>query len=915
MFNRACLNALLLAGLTLTITSCTSSDPSLTSITVTPTTVNFGGAGVTSQLTAMGSYTHPGHPATLQDITDQVTWATSANQCVTVSKTGFITSGPNVCTNILVTASMQGFPGLISGSMTVNVTQPTSTNADVVSVSVLPATQTVASLNVPIQYEAIGTTSGGITIALGNFPQQLKWASSNATVATINATSGLATTTGSGTSTITATFTNADGTGAVGSAVLTVAPTGSPEPLTAITVAPNAQTATVVGQQAQFLAIATTGSGTSVNLTNQSAIVNGKTIPPAVWTSSNPSVATIGSATGLATAVSAGAAVITAIATNPDGSVVTGTATYTVTVASSAEPLTALTIQPSTQSVATAGQTAQFLAIGTFAANSLTPGTQNMANIAGYTMAWYSSNPSVGTVNPVTGLVTATGQGVTAITAIATNNTDKSAAYATATFTVTGVASEPLQSLVIVPGTESVAVPGQTGQYIAIGTFTPTPTQPLTQNLTSTATWSSSNTGVATVCTTGSPAPCTAATNGLVTAVGQGTTAIIATSQNPDKSIVTATATFTVVNAASEPVSSLTIVPASQTVSKGQNAQFIALSTNGTTGLQSDVTTAPSLTWSSSIPTVASVGANTGLVLGLTSGSTTITAQYTNPDKSVVTATASLTVTVAVAISGDVISVTIQPADQADNFIDQTTQFIAIGTSAAAPFTFDVTNCDGTSAAPPLCNGGTTAWASSNVDVATINTNGTPGPTPGGLGAPAGLATMIYAGTTAITATFTNHADQSIATGVASLSCPITNCILTPPPNPPLVTLTVFGAGNNTGSTTAFPNNSWLVTAPSATGEANAIHCGPGSVTAGLGASVCVGTYPIGTQVTLTTITPDVPGATGTFGGWASGPTTSPTYCTPVPIPSTPTGTNSCTILNGTMGLVGDANVVAIFND
>jgi len=661
MFNRVCLNALLLAGLALTISGCTSGDPSLTSITVTPTTMSFGGTGLQTQLTATGSYTHPGHPATLQNITDQVTWASSTPECVTVNQTGLITSGGNVCSNILVTASMPGFPGLISGSMTVNVTQPANPNTDVVSVSVIPATQTVASLNVPIQYEAIGTTSGGLTVALGNFPQQLKWASSTGTVATINATSGLATTTGSGTSTISATFTNADGTGAIGTATLTVAPTGSPEPLTAITVAPTAQTATVVGQQAQFLAIATTGSGTSVNLTDQSATVNGKTIPAAVWTSSNPSVATIDSASGLATAVSAGAAVITAIGTNPDSSVVTGTATYTVTVASSAEPLTALTIQPSTQSVATAGQTAQFLAIGTFAANSTTPGTQNMALISGYTMTWYSSNPQVGTVTN-TGVVTATGQGVTAITAIATNNTDHSAAYATATFTVTGVASEPLQSLAIVPGTESVAYPGQTGQYIAIGTFTPTPTQPLTQNVTTSATttWSSSNVGVATV----------GAHTGLVTAVGPGTTAIIATASNPDTSVVTATATFTVINAASEPVASLQIVPGSQSVSKGQNAQFIALGTNGTTGLQSDVTTA--VTWKSSIPAVATIcnaavcpgiapapSTTQGQVTGLTAGTTTITAQYINPDNSVVTATATATVTSTVAISGDVISVTI----------------------------------------------------------------------------------------------------------------------------------------------------------------------------------------------------------------------------------------------------------------
>ena len=122
MFNRTCLNALLLAGLALPLTSCISS-PQLTAITVSPSTMNFGGAGLTGQLTAIGSYTHPGHPPTLQDITDQVNWESSALQCVTVTPTGSIKTGGNVCSNILVTASAPGFPGLVSGSMTVNITQ------------------------------------------------------------------------------------------------------------------------------------------------------------------------------------------------------------------------------------------------------------------------------------------------------------------------------------------------------------------------------------------------------------------------------------------------------------------------------------------------------------------------------------------------------------------------------------------------------------------------------------------------------------------------------------------------------------------------------------------------------------------------------------------------------------------------
>jgi hypothetical protein len=128
---RSLLGVASLACALASLTSCTTS-PSLTSIVVNPTTMNFGGSGLTGQLIATGYYTHPDHPAVTRDITNQVSWQSAATQCVTVTQTGFITSGPNICSNILVTASSPGFNGLISGSMTVNVTQPTSSGATMI---------------------------------------------------------------------------------------------------------------------------------------------------------------------------------------------------------------------------------------------------------------------------------------------------------------------------------------------------------------------------------------------------------------------------------------------------------------------------------------------------------------------------------------------------------------------------------------------------------------------------------------------------------------------------------------------------------------------------------------------------------------------------------------------------------------
>jgi hypothetical protein len=445
MRNRSLLGALLIIGVLLPITSCTSS-PSLTSIVVTPNVVNFGGQGVTSQLTAMGSYTHPGHPPITKDLTDQVTWATSADQCVTVTKTGFITSGGNICSNILVTASMPGFNGLISGTMTVNVTQPSSggggggtTIPDVTSISIIPASATVSTINATTQFIAIGTLAGGLgTVDLTDLAV---WRSSEVSVATIN-TTGLATALNAGTTTISAVFTNQDGTSASGTASLTVSPSKAIEPLVSIAVIPGSQTLLAVGQTAQFIAIGTTGTGTTVDLTTK-----------VTWSSSITSVATI-NAFGLATATGAGTTAINAIATNPDGSVVTSSASLTVniTAGAGAEPLISLAIIPTSQSVAAIGETSQYIAIGTFSATAAQ--TKSFCNSTGLLqdctsyVSWQSSDVAVGTISK-NGLATAVStSGVpetTAITAIGTNP-DGTLVTGAASFTAGVVTINPLQS-------------------------------------------------------------------------------------------------------------------------------------------------------------------------------------------------------------------------------------------------------------------------------------------------------------------------------------------------------------------------------------------------------------------------------------------------------------------------------------
>jgi hypothetical protein len=103
-----------------------------------------------------------------------------------------------------------------------------------------------------------------------------------------------------------------------------------------------------------------------------------------------------------------------------------------------------------------------------------------------------------------------------------------------------------------------------------------------------------------------------------------------------------------------------------------------------------------------------------------------------------------------------------------------------------------------------------------------------------------------------------------------------------------LSTVTVYNEGLNT--------TNWEVTAPSATGTPDVIHCGPGWT--GTGGSVCVATYPIGTPFILT-----APAGAGAFGGWSSN-------CVPNPNPPTATGPNTCTLTPTTV----NETVGAIFN-
>jgi trimeric autotransporter adhesin len=173
------------------------------------------------------------------------------------------------------------------------------------------------------------------------------------------------------------------------------------------------------------------------------------------------------------------------------------------------------------------------------------------------------------------------------------------------------IGNNDVASFTISPLNTSIK-PAATQQFSASGIFG----DGSTRDITSTATWTSSNSAIATI-----------DANGLATAVALGSTTITATDSGMKQST-----TLTVSNRV---VSSITISPANTTVVSGGTQQFVATATFSDNSTQ-DVTT--SATWSSSNTAAATI-TTTGLVTGITTGTTTITATFSG-----VTASTTLTV-------------------------------------------------------------------------------------------------------------------------------------------------------------------------------------------------------------------------------------------------------------------------------
>lgn len=529
----------------------------LVSIAVTPGNASVP-IGTLQQYTATGTYTDN----STKDITGSVTWSSSATSIATISSSGLLTARG------LGSSTIQATSGSISGSTGVTVN-----TANVVSVSLQPANSTIAN-GTNLQYTAIATFNDGSTLNV-TIVSGVNWTSSNSSVATIGPLSGLAVSKGVGSTMVGVSFgTFSD------SSMLTV----SNATIQSIALSP-VTPSTAAGTTVRFAATGIFSDGSSQNITNVSN-----------WQSSDTTIATVSNSPGnfgLASAIAAGSANISASFTSPGGPTASGSTALTVTSAT----LLSIDVTPTTAVISPSG-TVQYFATGTYSGGP----PQNLTSV----VAWASSMTSVATVNS-TGSATGVSAGTTNITATLGSVTSPSVPLT--------VSSSTLVSIAVSCTTPQIAQ-GTAEKCTATGTFQ----DGTTQNLTSLASWTSSNPSVATVSNS-------AANRGQVNGLSAGMTTLTAYLNG-----IVGTGTLAVSNAT---LNTITVTPSNPSINLGLSQSFTATG-NFSDGTTQNLTTF--LGWSSSNSAVAIISP-IGIATSTGTGSTTISATLNG-----VTGTAVLTV-------------------------------------------------------------------------------------------------------------------------------------------------------------------------------------------------------------------------------------------------------------------------------
>jgi hypothetical protein len=671
-----------------------------------------------------------------KNLTSAVAWSSSNSSVATISSGGLATGATAGTTSIGATL------GTISGSTTLTVTPPTLN-----SIAVTPVNPSITK-GATQQFIATGTYSNASTQNLTN---SVTWTSSNGTVATISG-SGLATGVAAGASSIVATL------GSIASPADTLTVTAPT--LVSIAVVPTNSSITQ-GSTQQFTAAGTYSDGSTQNLTNS-----------VTWASLNLAVATV-SASGLATGEATGTSNITAAL----GNITSPAATLTVTPA-----LLSITVTPANPSIAM-GTNLSLKATGFYSDGS----SQDLTDL----VSWSSSSSAVTVSNANGSQGLATGASVGSATVSAVSTTTPTVSGSTAV-TVTPAA---LQSIAVSPVSPSV-VAGVQQQFTAVGTYT----NGITQDITGSVNWSSSNQAVATITNS-------AGTQGQATTLSQGSTTITAT--------LGSIAGSTVLTVQPAVLVSISVTPANPSIALGTSQQFSALgnfSDNSTQDLTSSVT------WSAApggVATISNTTGSNGLATSVGQGIATITATSGS-----ISGNTQLTVTGAV-----LTSIAVAPT-ATSIYQGASQQFNAMGTYSDGT-TQDVTT--------------TVAWSAGDGTIATVSNS-----------SPQGLATAVSGGVVQIVASYTPPGGTAITSastgGGGNLTVVALNAVTVGPANPTLAlgtgaveqfTATGSFADGTTSNVTASAN--WASSNPGvaaisntqgAQGQASAVSTGTTTITA-----------------------------------------------------------------------------------
>lgn len=289
---------------------------------------------------------------------------------------------------------------------------------------------------------------------------------------------------------------------------------------------------------------------------------------------------------------------------------------------------------------------------------------------------WTSTDAAAANVNSATGLAISASPGTTVISALFGGGSGS------ATLTVTPAT---LQSVTISPVNPSIAA-GLTQQFSAAGTYG----DGTTRDITAISSFASSAPAVATTNSIG----------GLATGVATGNSVIMVSADGKSASTNLTVTAATLV--------SIALTPASSVLQIGTTQQLIVTGTY-TDNTVADVTAGS--VFASATPAVATVGASTGLVTGVSAGSSSITATFEGR-----TAGAGVTVAAATLMSIDV-----TPANPSI-LNGKTQQLNATGTysdGSTLALTADVTWSSSSTAVATILSGGMATGHS--VGVATLS--------------------------------------------------------------------------------------------------------------------------------------------------------------------------------------------------